>query len=139
MMEPTRQPGAAVPDGPVNAQASFTTGAGFITVTLSNLLANPHSAGQLLSGLAFTVSENETTGMLGSTSANLRTVNRGGSFVDLGPASETPSVVLKKNITLVTNELALTPGALIRNVATPGRRNLRQQHRKVIGKSSLQR
>jgi hypothetical protein len=79
--------GATVPDGTVSANATFTVGNGFVTVTLSNGLADPTSAGQLLSGLAFTLSSGLTTGTLGSTSANLRTVARGGSFTDLGPAS----------------------------------------------------
>ena len=78
--------GAAVADGPVNAKAAFTTGANFITITLTDSLADPVSAGQLLSGLAFTVSEGETAGTLGSTSANIRSVAGDGSFVDMGPS-----------------------------------------------------
>lgn len=83
--------GAGVTDGPVNAQATFTSGtdisgAGFITITLTNLLADPTSAGQLLSGLAFTVSEGEASGTLGANSANIRTVNHGGTFTDHGPS-----------------------------------------------------
>jgi hypothetical protein len=80
-------PGGTVPDGSVSATASFTVGTGFVTVTLANGLADPKSAGQLLSGLAFTLSSGLTTGTLGSTSANLRTVASGGAFTDLGPAS----------------------------------------------------
>jgi hypothetical protein len=80
-------PGASVPDGSVSANANFTVGDGFITVTLTNGLANPKSAGQLVSGLAFTLSSGLTAGTLGSTSANLRSVARGGSFADLGPAA----------------------------------------------------
>lgn len=79
--------GAAVPGGQVNAQASFSTGAGFVTVTLTNLLADPKSAGQLLNGVSFTLSEGETTGTLGSTSADIRSVASGGAFTDFGPAS----------------------------------------------------
>ena len=84
----TTPAGATGPDGQqVSAQANFTAGDGFITVTLSNMLANPRSEGQLLNGLAFTVSEGETAGTLGSNSANTRRVDRSGSFVDFGPAS----------------------------------------------------
>ena len=79
--------GATVPDGSVSANANFTVGDGFVTVTLSNGLANPKSAGQLLSGLAFTLSSGLKTGTLGSTSANLRRVAQGGSFTDVGPAA----------------------------------------------------
>lgn len=79
-------PGSMVPDGQASAEATFTTGNGFITVTLMNTLADPKSAGQLVNGLAFTVSEQETTGTLGSNSANLRRVQTGGTFVDFGPS-----------------------------------------------------
>lgn len=79
--------GATVPDGQVSAKASFVSGDGFITVTLTNLLADPRSAGQLLNGLAFTVSDGETAGTLGANSANIRQVNAGGSFTDLGPSN----------------------------------------------------
>lgn len=78
--------GSTVPDGQASAQATFTAGDGFITVTLTNMLADPRSVGQLLSGLAFTLSEGETTGTLGNNSANTRRVQRDGSFVDLGPS-----------------------------------------------------
>ena len=80
-------PGATVPDGSVSASANFTVGNGFVTVTLSNDLVDPKSAGQLLSGLAFNLSSGLTAGTLGPTSANLRSISTGGSFTDLGPAS----------------------------------------------------
>ena len=81
------QAGAAVTAGPVNADAVFTTGSGFISITVSNLQADPTSAGQLLSGLAFTLSDGQTTGSLGPNSANLRKVQGGGVFTDFGPSS----------------------------------------------------
>lgn len=81
----TTPAGASVADGQVSAQANFTAGSGFVTVTLSNTLANPVSAGQLLSGLAFTLSEGETAATLGANSANIRTVEMGGTFIDFGP------------------------------------------------------
>ena len=78
--------GATVPDGAASAQATFTSGNGFITITLTNLLADPTSAGQLLSGLAFTLSNGATAGTLGSSSANIRSIAGDGSFTDLGPS-----------------------------------------------------
>ena len=81
------QAGAAVTAGPVNAAAHFSTGPGFITVTLSNNLADPRSAGQLLNGMSFTVSEGEAAGSLGPNSANLRRVVKGGTFTDLGSSA----------------------------------------------------
>ncbi len=83
----TTTPGATVPDGSVNATASFTVQDGAVLVTLSNGLADPKSAGQLLSGLSFTLTSGSTTGTLGANMANLRSVAKGGSFTDLGPAS----------------------------------------------------
>jgi hypothetical protein len=73
--------------GPVSGSATFTTGEGFITVTLTNLIANPLSAGQLLNALSFTLSSGETSGTLGNNSANLRTIQANGSFKDFGPSS----------------------------------------------------
>jgi len=45
--------GASVGDGPVSASATFVTGTNSVQVTLSNLLSNPTSAGQLLSDIFF--------------------------------------------------------------------------------------
>jgi hypothetical protein len=83
----TTTPGAAVSDGTVSAQANFTVGSNFITVTLQNTLSDPTSAGQLLNGVAFTLSDGTTLGTLGSTSATIRQVAQGGTFTDFGPNS----------------------------------------------------
>jgi len=77
--------GTTLSDGPVSAQAMFTVGSNFITVSLQNTLNNPKSVGQALSGVSFTLSDGTTVGTLGSTSANIRKVAKGGSFTDLGP------------------------------------------------------
>jgi hypothetical protein len=45
--------GASVADGPVSASATFTTATNSVQVTLTNLLSNPRSAGQLLSDIFF--------------------------------------------------------------------------------------
>ena len=60
--------GNSAHDGPVQAQANFTLNSGSITITLTDLLANPTSAGQLVSGLIF--NESGANG-----SGNLTTVN----------------------------------------------------------------
>ncbi|MGH9665081.1 MAG: hypothetical protein ACRD9L_11710 [Bryobacteraceae bacterium] len=83
----TTPDGATVPDGQASAAANFTVGNGFITVTISNTLADPRSAGQLLSGVAFTLSSGQTSAVLGPNSANLRRIARGGSFTDFGPSA----------------------------------------------------
>jgi hypothetical protein len=79
--------GGSVPDGTVSASATFTVGDDFVTVTLTNQLADPRSAGQLLSGLQFTLASGLSSGTLGSSSANVRSVKRGGAFIDFGPGS----------------------------------------------------
>jgi hypothetical protein len=43
-------------DGPLKAQATFMPGAGSVSVTISDLLANPTSIGQAISDLSFTIS-----------------------------------------------------------------------------------
>lgn len=57
-------------DGSVDATATFTLGAGTLTIVLTDLLANPTSDGQLVSGVSFTAS-----GAAGS--GALTTVNSG--------------------------------------------------------------
>jgi hypothetical protein len=61
--------------GPVDAQATFTTGTNSLLITLSNLQANPTDVGQLLSDLDFTLSGGVTSGTLSSSSAQEITVN----------------------------------------------------------------
>jgi hypothetical protein len=49
-------PGSSVGAGSVSASATFTTENGFLTVILRDLLANPTSAGQLVSDVDFSLS-----------------------------------------------------------------------------------
>ena len=79
--------GSSVPDGDVSASATFTAGSGFVTVTLTNSLADPKSVGQLISGIHFTLASGASAGTLGSSSANVRSVAKGGIFTDFGPGS----------------------------------------------------
>ena len=65
-----------------SATASITTGVNSVSITLTNLLANPLSAASLLSDLFFSVSNGGTaltSGSVASSSGNLITVNAGGS------------------------------------------------------------
>jgi len=57
-------------DGPVSAQADFSLSGDNLVITLTDLLVNPTSAGQLLSGIQFVESS-------ASGSGNLTTVNSG--------------------------------------------------------------
>src|SRR5438132_151597 len=48
--------GASTGGGPVSASAQVTTGANSVTVTLTDLLANPTDVAQLISDFSFTLS-----------------------------------------------------------------------------------
>jgi hypothetical protein len=67
-------------DGVVNASAVFVTGPGTLTVTLNDLLANPTSAGQLLSNFAFSLSSSLSASVDMNSSARERIVNSDQSF-----------------------------------------------------------
>jgi hypothetical protein len=71
--------GATTSGGPVDASATFTTGAGTLSITLIDLLANPKSVGQTLSDLIFTLSSHQTTGTISSSSGQLVTVAANGT------------------------------------------------------------
>jgi hypothetical protein len=78
-------PGSTVPPSPgapVDAKVTFTTSANTLTITLTDLLANPKDVGQLLSDLSFTVGNGGTlTGSTESSSSGQEiTVNSGGTF-----------------------------------------------------------
>lgn len=66
--------------GAVNASATFTTGAGTLSISLTDLQANPTDVAQLLSDLDFVFSNGATTGTLSSSSGQEVTVNGGGTF-----------------------------------------------------------
>jgi PEP-CTERM motif-containing protein len=66
---------------PVDASAAFVTSAGTITVTLTNLEANPTSVAQNLSDLFFATSDGTTTSaVLSSSAGQLLTVAADGTF-----------------------------------------------------------
>jgi PEP-CTERM motif len=66
-------------DGIVSASASFIVSAGQVVITLNDLLARPKSAGQLISGLEFSLPGLTGTTTLSSSSAQQITVNGSGS------------------------------------------------------------
>lgn len=72
--------GAQVPDGSVAAEASITLGAGTITIDLTDLLANPRSVGQTLSGISFNVTGLSGSPSLSTASGIITTVQSGGSY-----------------------------------------------------------
>ena len=81
--------GSTVTDGAVSASAAFTTSAGLISVTLTDLLANPTSVGQLLSDISFTYSGSAlaSNATLSSSSGQDITVAAGGTFTTGGTVS----------------------------------------------------
>ena len=72
-------------DGALSASADFTTGAGFLSVTITNTLAASQirSAGQTVSDLSFTLSN--APGTLGTTSASgqLANIGAGGTVTNV--------------------------------------------------------
>ena len=72
---------------PVSARADVSTTGGILTISLTNLQNNPHSAGQLLSDFGFTLSTGQTTGTLGPSSSTAlfeRQVNANGTYTPTG-------------------------------------------------------
>jgi len=67
-MTPT---GSSTGGGPVNAAATVVTGTGTVTITLSDLLANPTDVAQLISDFDIVLSNGATTGTLASQSGQL--------------------------------------------------------------------
>jgi hypothetical protein len=77
----TYQANATLGDGPVSGQAVVTLNTNSIVIQLTNLLANPTSAGQLLSGIQFNVSGASGSGLLTSSSvAFVTTINANGTY-----------------------------------------------------------
>ena len=72
--------GSATADGSVNAMAVFSTGNGSLTLTLTDLLSNPASVGQLLSSVQFSLGSSLSGSASMSSTANERTVNGDQSF-----------------------------------------------------------
>jgi hypothetical protein len=65
---------------PVSASATFVTSANTVTITLTDLYANPTTVAQLISDLFFTLSTGQTAGTLSTSSGQQVTVNSGGTF-----------------------------------------------------------
>lgn len=72
--------GSTTGGGPVSASASFTFGPSFLSITLTDLEANPNNVGQLISGLSFTLSNGLTSGTLFQGIGKQVTVNSDGTF-----------------------------------------------------------
>ncbi len=83
-------PGATTVGGqPVSANASITTGAGTISVTLNNTQANPTSVIQNLSDLFIAFNNSQVSGSLTSSSGMERSVAKTGGTFTNGPTVST--------------------------------------------------
>lgn len=74
--------GSSTKDGPVNAEAFFTIdpASHHITLTLSDLLQNPKSDGQLISGIMFVVSGTVSGSVTTANSGKVSNISNGGSY-----------------------------------------------------------
>ena len=101
-----------------NASATFTTSANTLTVTLTDLLANPTSVGQLVSNLIFRLSSGQTTGTLSSSSGQLVSIDSNGTPT-LG-STTTTGWGLNDNVSGGLQLDALGPAHLIIGPSGPG-------------------
>lgn len=72
--------GSTVTDGSVDASATFTMGTDGLTLVLTDLLQNPKSSGQTISGISFAVSGAVGSPSLTSAMGPLSTINSGGTY-----------------------------------------------------------
>jgi hypothetical protein len=85
--------GSTIPAGAVDASATFTTSANTLTITLTDLLANPKDVGQLLSDLLFTTNGGSLTGSTQTAASSSEvTVAGNGSFTGPTPISGVATV-----------------------------------------------
>jgi hypothetical protein len=76
--------GSTTGGGPVNASATVTTGAGVVTVVLSDFQANPTDIAQLISGFQFVLSSPAaTTGTLATQGGALINIDGAGSVTSI--------------------------------------------------------
>jgi hypothetical protein len=72
------------------AEADFVTGAGTLTITLTDLVVNPGSVADNISGLGFEIDDPTIGAALTSQTGVLRQVNASGTYLDLnGGATQT--------------------------------------------------
>ena len=73
-------PGATDSNGSVDASAIITLGNGTVTVTLTDLLQNPVSSGQTLSGINFNISGASGSATLATATGYTTSIMSGGSY-----------------------------------------------------------
>ena len=103
------------PDGPVDATAEFTLGNGTLKIVLTDLLQNPTSDGQLISGISFNVSGASGSSVLASASGLDSFIDSQNGSYTAGVASTLPHWSLLSSGDLTTlsgqkpNELIIGP------------------------------
>ena len=98
----------------VHAEASFVTSAGQVSVTLTNLQANPTDITQLISDLEFTLSNGITSGTLTDPTVNLLdAVNNVGVPAGTGPAGWTLNQNVSDGLQLDVLGSSVAPAHLI--------------------------
>jgi hypothetical protein len=96
-------PGSTTGGGPVDATATFVAGDGTLSITLTDLQANPTDVAQLISDLDFTLSNGATSGKIASSSGQEITVAKDGTFttgstVDTGWALNSTATGLQLDV-----------------------------------------
>ncbi len=114
--------GAQIGGNPVNAKATLTTTTGKVTLLLENLVVNPTSVGQNLSGFYFTMSTGQTAGTLGASSGLLREIAAKGAYEDKGQ-SETGWLLSTSGSQLHLNVLGTSVGPAHTIVGSPDSSN----------------
>jgi hypothetical protein len=108
-------------DGPTVAQANFVLGNGFITVTLTNLVANENSIGQAISQFTFQVNPPMTLSpTLTNVSGTLIDINSSGTITPPTTPSTTWALTTTLNPTTLTVFNGGKPTELIVGMPTNG-------------------
>lgn len=116
----TTPTGSTIGGNPVSASATFMTSANTLTVTLTDLLANPTDVGQLLSDLFFTLSNGSTAGTLTSSSGQELTVAANGTFTTGVGTVSTGWALSPSGGSLLLNVLGTSVGPAHTIIGPPG-------------------
>ena len=109
--------GSSIAGEPVDAEATFTTSPNSVDITLRNLLTDPNSVKQVITGLFFELSTGQNTGTLDSILGQERWVNANGTFVDGGVG--TTGWILTTQGPLLLVDILNNPGQPKRGVIGP--------------------
>jgi hypothetical protein len=83
----TTPSGASGNDGPLSAEAIITALPGGVMVTLNNFQQNPTSAGQLISGLEFNITDATEGASVAASSGVVSTISAGGGYTAGAPTA----------------------------------------------------